>query len=390
MDSRPIVDWYGHIESVSGYGRHARGITFNMDLDKVDLSVLDPDEGKRVELTEEQKHRLSKMQKGIRNDIDDLRAIEVYNFTPWSAVHEAYQGDAFSFWNPNVYKVLCTVYESPQIPEFWVSMCNQFDEIWTPSEHAKQAFKNSGVRDSMEYRVFREGVDTDQFHPNTPKLVNNDQFTFLSVFDFTYRKGWDKLIRAYCDTFAKDDDVKLLLKTHYSGNTEDDKRKIKRYIDHVRENSENDPEIEYYWDWIKEKDMAKLYNSADAFVLPTRGEGFGLPLAEAAACDLPVITTDHFAPTEFLDDNTYWVGVDEMRPYPFSEAIQHEPNCTGLPFAEPDLNDLKRQMKKVYEEDDPASPDVSSLDWKEPADKTADRLQEIWYDWNNVTSLRGS
>jgi glycosyltransferase involved in cell wall biosynthesis len=39
-------------------------------------------------------------------------------------------------------------------------------------------------------------------------------------------------------------------------------------------------------------DMPQLYKSADAFVLPSRGEGWGLPLMEAMAMELPTIGTN--------------------------------------------------------------------------------------------------
>jgi len=45
-------------------------------------------------------------------------------------------------------------------------------------------------------------------------------------------------------------------------------------------------------------DMVKLYNSFSVLLHCTGGEGFGLPLIEAQACGVPVITTDYAAAPE--------------------------------------------------------------------------------------------
>ena len=42
--------------------------------------------------------------------------------------------------------------------------------------------------------------------------------------------------------------------------------------------------------------LRNLYAAADAFVLPTRGEGWGLPIAEAMAMAMPVIATNWSGP----------------------------------------------------------------------------------------------
>ena len=42
---------------------------------------------------------------------------------------------------------------------------------------------------------------------------------------------------------------------------------------------------------LPEDDMADFFNSADAFVLPTRGEGWGLPTIQSMALGKPTIST---------------------------------------------------------------------------------------------------
>lgn len=48
------------------------------------------------------------------------------------------------------------------------------------------------------------------------------------------------------------------------------------------------------------KQMNELYNVMDVFLLTTSGEGFGVPIIEAMACEVPVIATDYTTTQELL------------------------------------------------------------------------------------------
>jgi glycosyltransferase involved in cell wall biosynthesis len=71
------------------------------------------------------------------------------------------------------------------------------------------------------------------------------------------------------------------------------------------------PQVVLFGDILSEQMMPRLFAAADCYVLFTRGEGFGLPYAEAAACRMPVIATRYSGQTDFLDDeNSYLVDID--------------------------------------------------------------------------------
>jgi glycosyltransferase involved in cell wall biosynthesis len=54
---------------------------------------------------------------------------------------------------------------------------------------------------------------------------------------------------------------------------------------------------------ISKEEIADSFNSSSFFVFPSLHESFGLVIAEAMACGLPVIVGDDTAPPEFVDDN---------------------------------------------------------------------------------------
>ncbi|MBL4594479.1 MAG: glycosyltransferase, partial [Flavobacteriales bacterium] len=54
---------------------------------------------------------------------------------------------------------------------------------------------------------------------------------------------------------------------------------------------------------LKEEEVAHEFQQADIFISPTQYESFGLAIAEAMSCGLPVITTITTAPPEYVNDS---------------------------------------------------------------------------------------
>jgi glycosyltransferase involved in cell wall biosynthesis len=199
-------------------------------------------------------------------------------------------------------------WEFGKIPEDWVRPIQEgVDEVWVPSTYVKQCYVDSGI-DADRVQVIPNGVRTDVFHPNAAplKLDTDKTFKFLFVGGTIYRKGIDILLKVYRQTFTPDDDVCLVIKgmgdeTFYKGQTATE-------MIRTMQADPDAPEILYLTDDLTDEEMAGLYTACNSLVHPYRGEGFGMPVAEAMACALPVIVTQGGACDDFCsEDNAYFV-----------------------------------------------------------------------------------
>ncbi len=289
-----------------------------------------------------------------------------------------------AFSNSGSYKIGFTTTEVDGIPQSWVSVLNQMDEIWTTSEFAAWAFRNSGVQPKI-FNV-REGVDPDYFHPGIKPFLTfpKDKFIFISNFAFGRRKGVDVLFEAFRKEFSASEPVVLVLKVlpSYHGHKIKDELKRLYYRKGSAEIQIVDTVLDFY-------ELGRFYTSGHAFVWPSRGEGFGLPPLEALACGLPVIATGYSAHTEFLSlGGEPLPGVEfldyKMVPFDGRDSVYY----WGFKWANPSVDDLRKKMRLVYEnyEKYRSAALMSSRivrknwNWDKSADLVIKRLKRI-YDW---------
>ncbi len=57
-----------------------------------------------------------------------------------------------------------------------------------------------------------------------------------------------------------------------------------------------------FMDFVSEEDLVLLYNCATVFLYPSLYEGFGMPVLEAMACGVPVITSNITSMPEIAGD----------------------------------------------------------------------------------------
>jgi glycosyltransferase involved in cell wall biosynthesis len=70
-------------------------------------------------------------------------------------------------------------------------------------------------------------------------------------------------------------------------------------------------------------DQASFYHALDLYIQSSRDEGFCMPLAEAMAAGIPVISTKNKAPEEYLRDHENALMVAEMTPESITETLRY-------------------------------------------------------------------
>ena len=246
-----------------------------------------------------------------------------------------------------------TMFETDRLPEVYRTACNAMDEVWVPSQFNLQTFTYGGV-DEHRLRIVPGGVDTNVFRPHAPPLEIKPRrsFTFLSVFDWNWRKGYDVLLRAYLREFTPDDDVALILKVHQFTDGSDVEAMICHFIERTAGlPMEKAPTVVLMNGPIPQSEMVRLYATADAFVLPSRGEGYGRPYLEAMACGLPVIATNWGGQLDFLNNQNSFLIESHLAPVPPDVEIQY---YRGHCWAEPDVDHLRQLMREAYSHPDEA------------------------------------
>ena len=252
------------------------------------------------------------------------------------------QADAFKPI-PGEYNIGYSMLETTGVPASWVEACNKMDEIWVPTPFNACTFRRSGVVKPIR-QVPLALIDTNYFSPNIDAYPLDD-FTFLSIFEWGERKAPEVLIKAFNMTFRSDEPVVLICK-YVNSDQGVIPKKIINGLDLDPNGgriifSDNE-RVPYY-------QIAQLYRSADCFVLPTRGEGWGMPILEAMGCGVPVIASYWSAQQYFMTDaNSYPLQVN------LTPAVAKCPYYQGFKWAEPDMAHLQHLLRHVYENQEEA------------------------------------
>ena len=329
-----MIDWHSVINFPTGYAGTSRSIVQALDSNKVKVAYKYVYGPGTVFPVVEPSHTDSYLVNCVRS--------RKFGDAPIQVVYA--QADVFEKNNGKI-KVGYSMLEVTGIPREWVRQANLMDEVWVPSEFNKRTFQDSGVR--VPVHIIPLGINPAYFSPTIRSTKLKDTYTFLSNFEWGERKAPEILLEAFSDEFSVTESVALLCKI----NNFDGSVNIRSEIQKLGLRSGGGRIVIAENTILKNYDLGALYASADCFVLPARGEGWGMPILEAMACGLPVIATNWSAQTDFMNSqNAFPLEVERM-----VHASAKCPYYEGFDWAEPSYEHLRYLMRWIFENRQEAS-----------------------------------
>ncbi|MCF7990827.1 MAG: glycosyltransferase family 4 protein [Thiohalocapsa sp.] len=244
----------------------------------------------------------------------------------------------------NVYTIGMWAWETSEFPEEWHGLFALVDEIWVGGSYMAE-----GIAAASPVPVLRmpHVVEVPDVAPSRREFgLDEAEFIFLFMFDFhstPARKNPEGAILAFSRAFSPDQPVRLVIKSMNGSSRPEAFARLRALA--------GDSRVTFIDKALDSRRRFQLIASADAFVSLHRAEGFGLGIAEAMALGKPVIATGWSGNMDFMN-------VANSLPVSYKHAVLAEadpPYPAGTVWAEPDLADAARLMRRLWSEPDLAA-----------------------------------
>ena len=259
--------------------------------------------------------------------------------------------------------------ETTRVAHKWIEKGNMMDKIITISNHSKQSFQNSVYeavnQQTNERHELRLNTDIDIVgYPvkTFEKLPHLDidleyDYNFLTVAQFGLRKNLPNTIRWFVEEF-RNEEVGLLIKTNMSKNCLMDRKQVETNLKGLLSQfKDRKCKVYFIHGDMTDEEIHSLYvhPKVKSFLALPHGEGFGLPIFEAAYSGLPVVATGWSGQLDYLVDES---GQDQFYNVAFDvqhvqeEAVWEDVVTKESMWAFAREQSAKLQMRLCYEQNE--------------------------------------
>jgi hypothetical protein len=288
---------------------------------------------------------------------------------------------------PNEFQNMCPInigftagIETSKVAPAWLQKGNEeVDKILVVSNHAKTTYENTVAQaqtQTGEQVAYRLETPVEVVHETTPRAEPQDipgfeltnDFNFLIVSQMGPRKNFANAIKWWVEEFI-DQEVGLVIKTSVRGNSIMDYEATEASLKGLLASyPDRKCKVSLLHGDLTAGQMTALYThpKIKAMINIAHGEGFGLPLFEAAREAMPIITIGWSGQIDFLhhDGRDYFQKVDYSLQPVQSEAVWDGVIERDSMWAFADQGSYKMTLRKTMK------------DW-DTAKTTAEELQSI-------------
>lgn len=319
------------IDTVSGYGEWCRQIVFTIRnskyYDYFDVRIMPTTFGHSRHIALEEDNQITRVAK-------ELMHRSIFSENPDVYIMFSIPSE-FERLGRLINVGVTAACETDRISFDWVNKINNTVDVlfavskWTAAMITGTVYTNTkNPNDVVRVRVpvgfWQPAVDTSIFRPgikcNLDKI--NDLIKTRKNFIFVGqwlpgdygkdRKNIGVLIKTFLETFLGFDDVGLILKVQENYGSLMDRNSILRKIDRIKQMVKNPkglkfPSIYLIHGYLTQHEMSQLYShpSIIGYVACHHGEGWGIPITEAMACNVPAIMVYWSGNTDFCYDNCF-------------------------------------------------------------------------------------
>lgn len=363
----------GPILTQSGYGEHTRlifrALKTNHDLD-IFVNPLNWGQTSWINYLEEQERK--SIDESILNFSKVIKDIKDKKFSFDIHIHV---GIINEYSRKGKYSVCVTAgIETDKISKSWVirTYKESPNKIIFPSNHSKDVFENTTYPEVSDGTPITLAVNSfcdlevipypvKDLETNHIDLNIDTEFNFLSIALDSPRKNIAQMIACFLEEFSEEN-VGLVIKTAVKcGSLIDRKKTISNLSKIVKKYPDRKCKIYLIHGDLTDSQVHSLYQREDihAYLSTTRGEGYGLPIFEAAYSGMPIVTTDWSGHLDFLSAPYRQSGklknkklfarieydlVEVEKRHLWKGVIEE-----GSRWAETRPSSVRKQIRKVYE-----------------------------------------
>lgn len=266
--------------------------------------------------------------------------------------------------------------ETTKMSAEWLQKTHLVDKIIVPSSHSKNVMQTSNWA-FQDPRTGQQGVlrceksveavsfPVKDIEPEELDLKLSTRFNFITVAQWGARKNLNACIEWFVEEFRDDADVGLIVKTQITKNCLLDRQTCAmRMRQLLAKFPDMKCKVYLLHGGLTEGQLTSLYqnDTVKAIVTTTHGEGFGLPLFEAAYNGLPVVATNWSSYLDFLKmpskdkksgkekQKSMFLKVDYKLNNIPPEHVWQNVIIAESQWAFPEKGSYKKAIRKVYKD----------------------------------------